>query len=136
VPVDVHGAIPDETEAQTVAAIDHGVAGQTGAVFKHTGLGLDSLPRVVVYIGGSAVPPRDQYCSLQPAAKRAASVPSNRLIVRSELCDGPRPVAYARTTLAESTPSDVAVADAIQRLKSDLVDSLPTPDPQPPEFGN
>lgn len=136
VPVDVHGAIPQQTEAQTVAAISHGVAGQSDAEFENTGLGLDSLPRVVVYIGGSSVPPRNQYCSPNPAANQATSVPGNGLVVRSELCDGPRPVAYARTTLAQSTPSDAAVAAAIERLKSHLVDSLPTPDPQPPEFEN
>ena len=136
VPVDVHGVIPEQTEAQTVAAIDHGVAGKPDAKFEHTGLGLDSVPRVVVYIGGDAVPARDRYCALGSAANRATSVPSNGLVLRAELCDGPRPVAYARTMLAQSAPSDASVAKAIDGLKSDLVGSLPTPDPQPPEFGN
>lgn len=136
VPVDVHGVIPKQTEAQTLAAIDQGVVGQRDAEYKHTGLGLDSVPRVVVYIGGSDLPARDQYCALSPAVIRGTSVPDDGLVVRSELCDGPRPVAYARTTLAQSDPSDAAVANAIKRLKSELVDSLPTPDPQPPEFGN
>ena len=135
VPVDVHGVIPQQTEAQTVAAIDHGVAGKPDAKFEHTGLGLDSVPRVVVYIGGNAVPARDRYCGRGSAPNRATSAPSNELVLRAELCDGPRPVAYARTMLAQSTPSDASVAQAIAGLKSDLVGSLP-PDQQPPEFGN
>jgi hypothetical protein len=135
-PVAVHGVIPRRTEAQTVAAVDHGVADRPDTKFEHTGLGLDSVPRVVVYIGGGTVPTRDQYCSTDSEASRSPSASSNGLVVRAELCDGPRPVAYARTTLAQSTASDASVADAIQRLESDLVGSLPTPDPQPPEFGN
>src|SRR5579863_4999995 len=70
VPVDLHGVIPQQTEAQTVAAIDHGVDGKPDTKFERTGLGLDSVPRVVVYIGGGAVPARDRYCARGSAANR------------------------------------------------------------------
>jgi hypothetical protein len=135
-PVDIHGTIPGESAAQTVAAVDRGVDSSTGSNFQDTGLSLYSMPRVVVYIGGGSGPERNQYCALQPRATRATFAPKDAVVMRSALCDGPRPVAYARTTLAEANPNPVTVANAIERLKSDLVQSLPSPEPQPPEFGN
>jgi hypothetical protein len=133
-PVEIHGAVPGETASQTIAAIGHGVAQQAGAEFQHTGLSLYALPRVVVYVGGSSAPARDQYCALQPNTERPVPVPKNGVVVRSELCDGPRPVAYARMTLAEANPSAATMAQGIKRLESSLVGSLPPPEPPLPEF--
>jgi hypothetical protein len=133
-PVEVHGTIPGETSAQTIAAIDHGVAEQAQVGFQHTGLSLQAMPRVVVYVGGTSVPARDQYCALEPTRDRSVTVPPNGTLIRSELCDGPRPVAYARLTIADAKLSDASVAQAVQRLESNLVRSLPTPELPPPEF--
>ena len=129
-PVDVHGAIPGQTSAQTMAAM--GVTGRVGAAFQNNGVSLYAMPRVVVYVGDSSVPARDQYCELKPTLNPAAFIPKSGVVVRSALCDGPRPVAYARMILAEANPSPATVAQAIERLKSDLWLSLP----RPPEFGN
>jgi hypothetical protein len=128
-PVQVHGAVPGETSAQTIAAIDHGTANQASAEFGSNGLSLDALPRVVVYIGGTTAPARDQYCSLDPDTIRSVAAPTNALILRSELCDGPRAVAYARITLPEANPTAETVARGIDRLKGSLVRSLPPLEP-------
>jgi hypothetical protein len=133
-PVEIHGAVPGETASQTIAAVSNGVAQQAGAEFQHTGLSLYALPRVVVYVGGSSAPARDQYCALQPNTNRPVAVAKNGVVVRSELCDGPRPVAYARITLAEANPSAATLAQGIKRLESSLVSSLPPPEPPLPEF--
>jgi hypothetical protein len=133
-PVEVHGAVPGETGAQTIAAIDHGTVNQAGAEFGKSGLSLYAMPRVVVYIGGAAAPARDQYCSLEPNMSRSVPAPKNALILRSELCDGPRAVAYARITLPEVNPTAAAVAGGIEQIKSDLVQSLPLPEPELPEY--
>src|ERR1700724_3821204 len=58
-PVEVHGALPGESAAQTIAAIDHGTANLADAEFGNTGRSLYAVPRVVVYIGGAEVPARD-----------------------------------------------------------------------------
>jgi hypothetical protein len=126
-PVEVHGAAPGETTAQTVAAIDHGTADQAGAPFGNSGVSLYAMPRVVVYIGGTTAPARDQYCSLEPNANTSVLAPKNGLVLRSELCDGPRPVAFARITLPEVDPTAKSVAGGIKQIKSDLVQSLPLP---------
>jgi hypothetical protein len=128
-PVEVHGAVPGETSARTIAAIDHGTAKQASDEFGSSGLSLDALPRVVVYIGGSTAPARDQYCSLDPDTNRSVAAPTNALILRSELCDGPRAVAYARITLPEANPTAETVARGIDRLKGSLVRSLPPIEP-------
>lgn len=133
-PVEIHGAVPGETAAQTIAAIGHGVGQQAGAEFQHTGLSLYALPRVVVYVGGSSAPARDQYCALEPNTDRAVAVAKSGVVVRSELCDGPRPVAYARMTLAEANPSAATLAQGIAHLESSMVHSLPPPEPPIPEF--
>ena len=133
-PVDVHSSIPGETSAQTIAAIEHGVTASARAASNNTGASLYRTARVVVYIGGDSVPAHDRYCARKPTTTPATFVPESGVAVRAALCDGPRPVAYARTTLAEANPSPASVADAIERLKSDLVQSLPTPTPPPPEF--
>jgi hypothetical protein len=133
-PVEVHGSIPGHTLTQTAAAIDHGVVQQDTADFEHTGVSLYAMPRVIVYIGGNAAPSRDRYCELQPDFSRRAVMATKGLLIRGALCDGPRPVAYARITLAE--PSATTVGPAVARLESDLVQGLSPPPPQPPEFGN
>jgi hypothetical protein len=133
-PVEVHATVPGETSAQTIAAIDHGVTQQPLADFEHTGVSLQAMPRVVVYIGGTSVPARDQYCALEPARNRSVTVPRNGTLIRSELCDGPRPVAYARLTIAAANLSDVSVAQAVQGLESKLVQNLAPPEPPLPEF--
>src|SRR4030088_2862574 len=88
-PVEVHGALPGETATQTIAAIHHGTADLADTEFGKSGLSLYAVPRVVLYIGGSEVPARDQYCTLEPSANRPVATPKNALILRSELCDGP-----------------------------------------------
>jgi hypothetical protein len=133
-PVEVHGTVPGETSAQTIAAIDHGVAEQPQGDFQHTGLSLDAMPRVVVYVGGTSVPARDQYCALEPGRNRSVTVPRNGTLIRSELCDGPRPVAYARLTIADANLSAASVARAVRGLESKLVQSLPPPEPPLPEY--
>ena len=133
-PVEVHGTVPGETSAQTVAAIDQGVAEQAQADFQHTGVSLRAMPRVVVYVGGTSVPARDQYCALEPGRNRSVTVPRNGTLIRSELCDGPRPIAYARRTIADANLSAASVAQAVQGLKSELVQSLPPPEPALPEY--
>jgi hypothetical protein len=133
-PIDVHSAIPGDISPQTIADAGHGVTARPGAAINNTGVSLYATARVVVYIGGGSVPTRDQYCALKPTINSATFVPESGVAVRAALCDGPRPVAYARMTLAEANPSPATVADAIERLKSDLVQSLPTPAPPPPEY--
>jgi hypothetical protein len=127
-PVEVHGAVPGATAAQTIAAIDHGTAVQADAPFGSSGVSLYAMPRVVVYIGGTTAPARDQYCSLEPNANTSVLAPKNGLVLRSELCDGPRPVAFARITLPEVDPTAESVAGGIKQIKSDLVHSLPSPE--------
>jgi len=59
------------------------------------------------------------------------------LILRSELCDGPRPVAYARITVPEADPAAKTLDRDIERVKSDLVQSLPLPQPvMPVDYSN
>jgi hypothetical protein len=136
-PVEVHGALPGETATQTIAAIDHGTTNQADSEYGKSGLSLYSMPRVVVYIGGDEVPARDQYCALEPSPNRSVPTPKNALILRSELCDGPRPVAYARITVPEADPAAETLDRDIERVKSDLVQSLPLPQPvMPVDYSN
>jgi hypothetical protein len=136
-PVEVHGSVPGETAAQTLAAVDRATANQASAEFGNSGLSLYAVPRVVVYIGGTKAPARDQYCSLEPNMNRSVAVPANALILRSELCDGPRAVSYARITLAAAHPTAETVARGIDRIKSDLVRSLPPLEPMlQPDYWN
>lgn len=136
-PVEVHGSVPGETAAQTVSVIDRGVANQPSAEFGSSGLSLYAVPRVVVYIGGTMAPARDQYCSLEPNANRSVVAPANALVLRAALCDGPRAVSYARITLSAANPTTETVARGIERIKSDLVQSLPPLDPMlQPQYWN
>jgi hypothetical protein len=136
-PVEIHGAMPGETAAQTAATIDHGTADQAGAKSGTSGLSLYAMPRVVVYIGGAVAPARDQYCTLDPDTNRSVVDPKNALVVRSELCDGPRAVAYTRITLPEANPTAHDLARSMERIKSDLVRSLPPLDPMlQPDYWN
>jgi hypothetical protein len=126
-PVEIHAALPSATATQTIAAIDHGTTNQADSEFGNSGLSLYAVPRVVVYIGGSEVPARDQYCTLEPRANRSVVTPKNALILRSELCDGPRAVAFARITVPEADRTAQTLDRDIERVKSDLVQSLPQP---------
>jgi hypothetical protein len=136
-PVEVHGALPSETATQTIAASDHGTANLAYTEFGKSGLSLYAVPRVVVYIGGAEVPAHDQYCTLEPSAHRTFATPKNALILRSELCDGPRAVAFARITVPEADPTAGTLAADIERIKSDLVQSLPRPQPvMPVDYSN
>jgi hypothetical protein len=119
-PVEVHGSVPGETAAQTIAAIDHGTAGEDGT----ESASLWATPRVIVYIGGTEAPARDQYCALDPDTNRSVATTHKGVIIREELCDGPRPVAYARSTLFDENPTAEAVARSVEQVKSNLVDSL------------
>ena len=134
-PVEVHGAVPGESAAQTVAAIHHGVAQPEAAEFRHTGLSLYSLPRVVVYIGGTSGPSRDGYCALPADTNRPVSAAKDGVILRGGLCDGPRPVAYARITVAEGHSNPATLDRAVERLESHLVAGLTPSEPQPNELG-
>jgi hypothetical protein len=134
-PVEVHGAVPGETPVQMMAVIDHDAGNQPGAEFGQSGLSLYAIPRVVVYIGGTAAPAQDQYCSLEPNVSRSVVAPTNALILRSELCDGPRAVAYAQITLPAVNPTAETVAGGIEQIKSDLVRSLSFPEPTTPAGG-
>jgi hypothetical protein len=63
--------------------------------------------------------------------------PQNGLILRSELCDGPRAVAFARITVPEVEPTAKTVVRDIERIESDLVQSLPRPQPvMPVDYSN
>jgi hypothetical protein len=136
-PVEIHGALRGETAAQTAAAIDHGTADQAGAQSGSSGLSLYAMPRVVVYIGGAVAPARDQYCSLDPNTNRSVVDPKNAIVLRSELCDGPRAVAYTRITLPEANPTAEDLARSMKRIKSDLVRSLPPLEPMlQPDYWN
>lgn len=136
-PVQVHGAVPGETPAQTIADIKRATANQASTEFGNSGLSLDAIPRVVVYIGGTTAPARDQYCSLNPNTERSVAAPTNALILRSELCDGPRAVAYARITLPEANPTAETVARGVDRLEASLVRSLPPLEPMlQPDYWN
>jgi hypothetical protein len=129
--------VPGETAAQTVSVIDRGVASQPSAEFGNSGLSLYAVPRVVVYIGGTTAPARDQYCSLEPNANRSVVAPANALVLRSALCDGPRAVSYARIIVSAANPTAKTVARGIDRIKSDLVQSLPPLDPMlQPQYWN
>jgi hypothetical protein len=134
-PVEVHGAVPGESAAQTVAAIHHGVAQPDDAEFRDTGLSLYAQPRVVLYVGGTSGPSRDRYCALPPDTNRAVSAAKDGVILRGGLCDGPRPVAYARITLAEADCNGATLDRAVEGLKSQLVASLEPPEPQQNELG-
>jgi hypothetical protein len=136
-PVEVHGALPGETATQTIAAIDHATANLADTEFGKSGPSLYALPHVVVYIGGAEAPARDQYCTLEPSANRSVATPKNALILRSELCDGPRAVAFARITVPGADPTAGTLAGDIERIKSDLVQSLPLPQPvMPVDYSN
>jgi hypothetical protein len=136
-PVEVHGALPGETAAQTIAAIDHGTANLADTEFGESGLGLYAVPHVVVYVGGSEAPARGQYCTLKPDANRSVAAPKNALILRSELCDGPRAVAFARITVPGVDPTAETLVGDVERIKSDLVHSLPLPQPvMPVDYSN
>jgi hypothetical protein len=136
-PVEVHGALPGETATQTIAAIDHGTANLADTDVGKSGSSLYAVPHVVVYIGGAEVPARDQYCTLEPSTNRSVATPKNALILRSELCDGPRAVAFARITVPGADPTAGTLAGDIERIKSDLVQSLPLPQPvMPVDYSN
>jgi hypothetical protein len=136
-PVEIHGTLPGESATQTAAAIEHGTADGADAQFGTSGLSLYAMPRVVVYIGGDTAPERDQYCSLDPNTSRSVVAPKNALVLRSELCDGPRAVAYTRITLREANPTAGDLARGMVRVKSDLVRSLTPPEPMlQPQYWN
>jgi hypothetical protein len=139
-PVEVHGALPGETTTPTIAAIaaiDHGAANLADTEVGKSGPSLYAVPHVVVYIGGAEAPARDQYCTLEPSADRSVATPKNALILRSELCDGPRPVAFARITVPGADPTTRTLAGDIERIKADLVQSLPLPRPvMPVDYSN
>ena len=135
-PVEVHGTVPGGTSAQTVAAIEHGVSGRVDGEASATGLGLKSMPRVVVYVGGTGAPWRDQYCSPEPDANLAVPVRKRGLVLLSELCDGTRPVAQAQITLSETNPTADMVARGVERTKSYLAQSLVPVEPDPQRYSN
>jgi|GEM_PF-3508845 len=89
-PIELHGALPDESSITTAALLPH-VAGESAA----NGLGLAATQRVVLYIDGLEVPERADFCAV---SKRYRSAPrkDNTMALRAALCDGPRIVSYAR----------------------------------------
>jgi len=135
-PVEVHGTVPGETSAQTVAAIEHGVSGRDDGEASATGLDLKNMPRVVVYVGGPAAPWRDQYCSSEPNVNLSVPARKRGLVLLSELCDGTRPVAHAQVTLSETNPTAEMVARGVERTKSYLAQSLVPVEPDPERYRN
>jgi hypothetical protein len=128
-PVELHGTVPGETTTQTSAELDNATAKQAGAEVGNSGLSLYATPRVVVYVGGTEVPARDKYCAIEPEANRPVVSPESKVVLRSELCDGPRPVAYARVTIPATKPTAEQLAQGIDRAKSSLVQSLTPEEP-------
>jgi len=135
-PVEVHGTVPGGTSAQTVAAIEHGVTVQDVGEASATGSDLKNKPRVVVYVGGTGAPWRDQYCSPEPNGNLSVPVSKRNLVLLSELCDGTRPVAHAQITLSEANPTADMVARGIERTKSYLARSLVPVEPDPERYSN
>jgi hypothetical protein len=58
------------------------------------------------------------------SSDRLVPAPKDGLVLRSELCGGPRPVAHARMTLRGGDPTVANVAQGIDHLTSDLVACL------------
>ena len=135
-PVEVHGTVPGGTSAQTIAAIEHGVSGRDDGQAPATGLDLKNKPRVVVYVGGTAAPWRDQYCSPEPSVNLSAPARERGLVLLSELCDGTRSVAHAQITLSETKPTADMVTRGIERTKSYLAQSLVHVEPDPQRYNN
>jgi hypothetical protein len=86
------------------------------------------------YIGGTEVPARHQYCTLEPSANRSVATPQNALILRSRFATarGPWP-----SRITEVEPTAKSVVRDIERIESDLVQSLPHPQPvMPVDYSN
>ena len=126
-PVEVHGQLPNATQAETISGIAYGVAGNPAQAFADTGVSLYATQRVVVYIGGHAVPEQGQYCAIAPAMHADKAATPDVLMVRSALCDGPRVIAYVRDSVPLQDLTATKVAATVDQSKAELVASLPLP---------
>jgi len=135
-PVEVHGTVPSGTSAQTAGVIEHAVSGRDDGAAAATGLDLKNKPRVVVYVGETVAPWRDQYCSPEPDMNLAVPARKRGLVLLSALCDGTRPVTHAQITLSETNPTADMVARGIERTKSYLARSLVPVEPDPQRYSN
>lgn len=111
-PIELHGTWPGADAAQTAAMIPRSAAAPDIA----------ARQRVVVYIDGTEVPQRADFCAV---GKSLRPVPNTQKVtLRAALCDGPRIVSYARQAFdGNGKPAAADVAS----LESSLVGALHTP---------
>ncbi|RDS84252.1 hypothetical protein [Dyella psychrodurans] len=131
-PIDVHGTIPGTTHADTVARVPQGTTATRYAAKNPQALGLESLPRVVLYVGGDRMPTNASYCSAAPVLKTADNDRGD-VMVASALCDGPRLVVRSRREVKADDLSSVQIASTLNSVKSRLLFGLTISPAQTPD---
>jgi hypothetical protein len=117
-PVELHGAWPGASAAETAALVpransaDNADANDANA----------AQQRVVVYVSGTQVPQRADFCAINKSYRAVAN--DRQVTLRAALCDGPRIISYARKSF--DGDSKLAATD-VASLESSLVGALHPP---------
>ena len=114
IPVDVHGTVPGATPEETVARIPLGTTASDFAGKHPTLSGIESVPRIVLHVGGDQIPTDATYCSANPQM-RSIDGKDGHVMLAAALCDGTRLIVRSRREL---TPDGLATDKMSSTLKS------------------
>jgi hypothetical protein len=122
-PLDVHGSIPGQTAAQTIATVPLAI---TSAAYSDTNPDAPNLmeaQRIVLYVGGDQLPVNTTYCD-KSATLRTVKVVSGRVLLGAALCDGPRLVVTERQVVKPEAVTVTAMNSSIESAKKRLMVAL------------
>jgi hypothetical protein len=122
-PVDVRGAIPGTSHADTVAHIPQGFTTVSYVANHPASSDLNAAPRIVLYIGGDRLPTDATYCGASPVMRDAINS-GHGIMVASALCDGPRLVVRSRREVNIGRLDATDISTTIRTLKSRLLFGL------------
>ncbi|MHC1481330.1 hypothetical protein ACYJW8_13850 [Frateuria aurantia] len=132
-PVEIHGHLEGKDAATQATDVPHGIT-TAGYLAQNPGQPpLDTLPRILLYVGGHQIPSDQNYCSTAPAM-RSMTVKPGRIDVAAALCDGLRLVVTARYQITPQSLDREGEAAIVDQMKEHLMFALAT-NPKVPSMG-
>lgn len=134
-PIEVHGAAPGLSHAETVARIPQGTTATRFTAKQPANPSLAAMPRVVLYVGGDTIPTDHSYCSTTPDM-RAADNGKHGVMLAAALCDGPRLIDRSRRVVSVDHLGARQLRATVKSLESHLLFGLTVSQAQTPTEDN
>jgi len=122
-PIEVHGALPNESSGSTASEIPFARPAPALADKAEP-----ARQRVVLYVDdGADRPTRTEFCSAKKTVATSTSKPGKYVTLRAALCDGQRIVTYAKTSVPREDARPQNLGLQLASLKGAMIDSLKRP---------